>query len=115
MIGAIGAGMGAGLLKSYLVDKPQEDRQRAMAATTARYSPWTGMKPGEVQVANPMGAMMQGGMAGAGLGQQMDSADTQNQLAQSQIASNNAWAQMPLNQQQDLYQRSMQSHGSLSR
>lgn len=65
------AGMGAGLLKSELVDRPQADRQRKLAATTAALSPWTGMTPTMPQEANPLGSIMQGGLAGAQIGQAM--------------------------------------------
>jgi hypothetical protein len=66
-------GAGAGLLKSQLVDKPQADRQRKLAATTAALSPWTGMTPEMPQEANPLGSMLQGGLAGAQIGQAMGS------------------------------------------
>lgn len=64
-------GMGAGLLKSQLVDKPQADRQRQLAATTAALSPWTGMTPQMPEEANPFGSMLQGGLAGAQVDQMM--------------------------------------------
>jgi hypothetical protein len=65
------AGMGAGLLKSQLVDRPQADRERQLAATTASLSPWTGLTPSMPSEANPLGSVMQGGLAGAQLGQGM--------------------------------------------
>jgi hypothetical protein len=64
-------GAGAGLLKSELIDRPQADRQRKLAATTAALSPWTGMTPEMPQEANPLGSMLQGGLAGAQIGQAM--------------------------------------------
>lgn len=69
MLPMILAGMGAGLLKSELVDKPQANRERQLAATTAALSPWTGLTPTMPQEANPFGSMLQGGLAGAQLGQ----------------------------------------------
>jgi hypothetical protein len=68
------AGMGAGLLKSELIDRPQANKQRQLAATTAALSPWTGMTPTMPQEANPLGSMMQGGLAGAQIGQGMQQA-----------------------------------------
>ena len=71
---AIAAIIGAivGAAKHYGVDKPQEEKERKLAAETARYSPWTGMKPGTVKRANLAGSVIQGGatgaMMGAGLG-----------------------------------------------
>lgn len=65
------AGMGAGLLKSELVDRPQANRERQLAATTAALSPWTGLTPSMPNEANPFGSLMQGGLAGAQLGQGM--------------------------------------------
>jgi hypothetical protein len=68
-LGLLGGGMG--LLKSELVDRPQADRQRKLAATTAALSPWTGMTPEMPQEANAFGSVMQGGLAGAQLGQSL--------------------------------------------
>ena len=65
------AGMGAGLLKSELIDRPQANKQRQLAATTAALSPWTGMTPTMPDEANPLGSMLQGGLAGAQIGQGM--------------------------------------------
>ena len=62
-------GGGAGLLKSELIDRPKEERQRKQAAITARWSPWTGMAPGPIQEADPFGSALQGGLAGAMIGQ----------------------------------------------
>ena len=65
----IGLLAGAGLLKSELVDRPREERQRKQAAITARWSPWTGMAPGQIQEADPFGSALQGGLTGAMLSQ----------------------------------------------
>jgi hypothetical protein len=70
---ALLAGMGAGLLKSELVDKPQANRERELAATTASLSPWTGLTPSMPQEANPFGSMLQGGLAGLQFGQGLGS------------------------------------------
>lgn len=95
---AIGAG--AGLLKSQLVDKPKEERERRIAVAQARYSPWTGIKPQEVQEADPFGSMFQGGTAGLALGQGMDTANAQQgyQDKSLDLAQQNANSQNALNQ-----------------
>jgi hypothetical protein len=66
------AGAGTGLLKSELIDRPEAARQRKLQAEVARYSPWTGMQANtNLKGANPLGSVMQGGMAGAQVGQSM--------------------------------------------
>jgi len=70
------AGMGLGILKSELIDRPKEMREREIAATTAALSPWTGLKAGPVKEASWSDAAMQGGLTGA----QMD----QDAMAQKQ-------------------------------
>lgn len=57
-----------GLAKSEMVDKPKEDRQRKLAAETQRNSPWTGLKAGNIQEADPWGTAMQYGATGAQMG-----------------------------------------------
>jgi hypothetical protein len=71
MLPMILGGMGAGLLKSELIDRPQANKQRQLAATTAELSPWTGMTPTMPNEANPLGSMLQGGLAGAQIAQGM--------------------------------------------
>ena len=71
----IGLLAGAGLLKSELVDRPREERQRQQAANTMRYSPWTGMAPNAVQEADPFGSAIQGGLTGAMLSQSQQKID----------------------------------------
>lgn len=65
------------LAKNELIDKPAADRKRKLSAATAAYSPWTGMKPAEVQEPNALGQMLQYGGAGAAIGSgiKADSAD----------------------------------------
>ena len=89
------AGMGAGLLKSELVDKPQADRQRKLAATTAALSPWTGMTPTMPQEANPLGSMMQGGLAGAQLGQGLQSEKPDSLGAEAAASGNKPGTMIP--------------------
>jgi len=61
----------AGAAKAMTVDKAREDRQRKLATETARYSPWTGMTPGQIQEADPFGSALQMGATGFGMGQGM--------------------------------------------
>lgn len=74
----------AALVKSEAVDKPREDRQRKLAAATQRYSPWTGLKAGNIQEASPFSDMLQYGTQGAALGQSMDNASAQQGLMKAQ-------------------------------
>lgn len=62
------AGAGMGVLKG-MGDKKKEAADRKVAAETARWSPWTGMQPEQVQRADMMGSAMQGGLAGGAMGQ----------------------------------------------
>ena len=62
----VGAMMGAA--KHYMADVPAEEADRKLAAETARYSPWTGMKPGQIKRANGVGTITQGAATGALLG-----------------------------------------------
>ena len=64
----IGGALGGA--KGMTVDKDKERRDRYLASETARYSPWTGMKPGAIKEANVLGSMMQGASTGASLGGQ---------------------------------------------
>jgi hypothetical protein len=51
-----------------MLDKKQEEADRRQAAEMARWSPWTGMQPNQISRANLLGSTMQGGMAGAMMG-----------------------------------------------
>jgi len=66
-IALIGGGLGLG---KGLMDKEAEDRQRKLAAITARWSPWTGMAPQMPKDANMLGSVLEGALAGAMLGKQ---------------------------------------------
>lgn len=68
---AMAAGAGLGLGKS-LLDQQQEKRDREMAAAIAQWSPWTGMQVPMPKRTDYLGNVMQGGLAGASLGQGMD-------------------------------------------
>ncbi len=90
---AVGIGAGAGLLKSQVVDRPKEKRQRHLAAETQRYSPWTGMQAGPIQEADPFGSMLQGGMTGATIQQGLGQQKLQNGLITAQTDALNNWSQ----------------------
>lgn len=64
------AGAALGAVK-HSQDKKDFQEQAHLASVKTRWSPWTGMK-GEVgKRPSLMGSMMQGGLAGAGMAQQM--------------------------------------------
>lgn len=88
---ALAIGAGVGLLKSELVDRPKEQRQRALAAATQRYSPWTGLKANPIQEADPVGSALTYGSTGAQMGANMQDSAAKNNLmsAQSQWLKNN--------------------------
>lgn len=88
------AGGALGLYKGML-DQQREGKDRQIAATTARYSPWTGMKPQEVQRASMMGDVMQGGATGAALGQGLSNQQSQQKLVDAQTNYYNAKAGQP--------------------
>jgi hypothetical protein len=71
---------GSGLAKYYLADKPMADRQRAMEATKARYSPWTNIKPENVKEPNWAGNVIQFGATGAAMGANMQAQESANEL-----------------------------------
>ena len=73
----IGLMAGLGLAKSELVDRPREREQRRQAAVIARYSPWTGMSPGGIKTADPLGSAMEAGLTGAMLSQNQQKLDTE--------------------------------------
>lgn len=69
---------GTGLGKSLLVDAPQEARDRKAAAEVTKWSPWTGMQPGAVKKADPLGSVMTWGSTGAQLGQGLQNQQAYN-------------------------------------
>lgn len=75
---------GTGLLKGIGPDRWKEDRQRWQAAQTQRYSPWTGLRAGPIEEADPLGSTMQGASTGAALGQNAQMAASQKGLADAQ-------------------------------
>lgn len=121
----VGAGIGAlaGLLKSELVDKPREDRDRELAAATQRLNPFTGLKAAPIREADPIGTAMQFGLTGASLGQQsaqlgqnqqlldmhqqkLDQADLMSQVQGSATAPPSPFSQLR-KQKQDEMARAM--------
>lgn len=76
------AGIGMGVL-NYSSDRGKESRDRGLQAATARYSPWTGMKPQAVHEANAMGDIGQGALSGYQMGQAADQAASQKKMADS--------------------------------
>jgi hypothetical protein len=79
----LGVGAGAGLAKTELIDQPQYQKQKQLAAATQRYSPWTGMKATAPEQPNPLGNMMQFGATGAALGQGVGAAQQQQAMNQN--------------------------------
>lgn len=54
----------AGLVKGETIDRQQEQRDRQLAATTQALSPWTGLRAGPIEKADPLGNAMAFGMSG---------------------------------------------------
>jgi len=81
-----------GLAKSLLVDKPEERRQRKLAAATTRLSPFTGLQAQPIQRADPIGSALSFGFTGQQLSQNIAAQEAQqnifNQLLQLRLGSN---------------------------
>lgn len=60
---------GVGALKGVGPDQWKEDRERWSAAQTQRFSPWTGLRAGAINEADPLGNALQGGVQGFSMGQ----------------------------------------------
>ncbi len=56
------------LAKNKLIDQPAADRQRKLAASTQRLSPWTGLQAQAPQDPNVMGDLLDYGVTGAKMG-----------------------------------------------
>lgn len=68
-----GAGLGA---MQYGDKKRQQEHDKQVASETARYSPWTGMKPQAVEAApSLLGTVGQGALGGFSFGQQFGGGD----------------------------------------
>lgn len=85
------AGGGLGLVKGIL-DQGREAKDRQVAAETTRYSPWTHMQAQPVQRADLLGSAMQGGTAGAMMGQGYQNMQNQQGLVDAQTGYYNAAA-----------------------
>jgi hypothetical protein len=108
----IGLLAGAGLLKSELVDRPREERQKA--AVTARWSPWTGMAPNQIQEADPFGSAIQGGLTGAMLSQSQQKIDAAKAKDASEVSlAGGAGQTAQMNPQQFLAQQEMQNQSMM--
>lgn len=70
----------AGLLKSELVDREKEKRDRWLAAQTQRFSPWTKLTADPVKEADPASAVIGGAMSGAQYEQDAANSAAQNDL-----------------------------------
>jgi hypothetical protein len=81
----LGIGAGVGLLKSQIVDRPKEERQRKLAAETQRYSPWTGLQAQQVQEADPLGNAMQFGVNSGMMGQGIKNQEGAEKLRDAQV------------------------------
>lgn len=89
----IAAGAGLGAYKGYQ-DNKREQKDREIAAATARYSPWTGMQPQAVRRSEGVvGGAAQGGMSGAMLGQNINAMN--GQQAQQDAMTNYYKSQTP--------------------
>lgn len=62
-------GIGAGVAKSELSDRPKERRQRKLKAIETALSPFTGLQPQtQIQAADPIGTAIGFGATGASIG-----------------------------------------------
>lgn len=110
---ALGGGV-LGLLKAYR-DQQNEKGDRELAAITARYSPWTGMRPQPVKTADYFGSMAEGALGGASFGQNVDAVNAyQDNMAadtdlkrQQAVNEKNIYARM-LNAQRE---KNMREYG----
>lgn len=82
---AIGAGVGG--LKDLLVDQPREAKQRALAAATQRYSPWTGLTANQIPLANSVGDVLGGAGQGAAVGASIQNSNAVNNYLNAKTAS----------------------------
>jgi len=82
-------------------EKQKVDKANAVQApinqAKAKWSGWTGMEPGQVQIADMLGAGMQGAGAGMAMSQNMDRSDGYNNWLNRQTTdssgNSSAWGQ----------------------
>lgn len=85
LLALAGGGLGLGLAKRALVDKPREDAATKLASATDRYAPWTGLHGQLPTRGSYISSGLQGAGAGLMLGQGIGSA--QKALAEGGAAS----------------------------
>lgn len=78
----IGAGLGA---YQFEQQRQQEEKDRRLAAATARYRPWTGLTPGEVQQPNIFGTVGAGALSGYQMDQAEQEREANKPLREAQI------------------------------
>lgn len=67
-------------------DIGKEKRSKQLAAETQRYSPWTGMKAGAVEYADPISTGMQGAGTALAQGQAQDQMASDKAMREAQLA-----------------------------
>jgi hypothetical protein len=107
-----GIGAGAGLVKYFAFDKPANDRKRALAAATQKYSPWTGLSAEAPDQINPMSGLMQGAASGAAMGQNMQAAQGNQALQKAQINYLNGQSGVPSSPGAPMVQQQMQPYSA---
>jgi len=82
----IGIGVGFGVLKNLLVDKPREERDRRLRATQAQIAPFTGRGPqAAIPQSSLLGSASTFGLAALAQGQNIAQAKANNELQRAQI------------------------------
>lgn len=97
MMGILSAAFGGAMfLKSELIDKPKYEQnkktQALLSAKTEELHPYTGKQSESFKEKEPdsFGSLLQGGFAGAQLGQNIHQAYTDDKMAESQMELNKA-------------------------
>jgi hypothetical protein len=97
-LGSFAAGAGLGALKGK-GERAQAAKQNLLNATTALYSPWTGLTPGENKYApSAFASAVDGGMQGLSMNQNFESAAADGELKEAY--KNNLNRQNPQQQPQ---------------
>jgi len=100
---ASAASTGMGYLQGQEAKK-KERRDALMNAEIARWSPWTKMMPGQIERSNATGNMMQGGITGLAMGQNINQMNAYDKYLQRtapqgttapQVAPPAAMAELP--------------------
>ena len=77
-------GLALGVGKNFLFDQPKYQREKKLAASTQRYSPWTGMQAKAPNEPDPVAAGLTYGSQGAMLGQGLANANASKDLMEAQ-------------------------------